>query len=376
LTPWLLPRPQRFMDDVWAPVLASNRWWLGDIRQESWPTRPSARSSSEDACAGIKELYTGHPCHGAPRGGGPNLVVARGPTRVPLTRVLGVGLMKAGSTAVWQALGAAVQLPMGFDCSAVSADILWMIAKNKEPLLQLLESCSEELFKWELAKDPMLTHLAGRLAAIWPAISAPARPLRLYFLVRSPFEWARSFLKHLGLAMQPPDVVSQQFTPENLPRPHVFTRSKQLFLDVQRSGLRYTGYVDAVVQGWALTVDEYLRCPQGFVLVRYEDFVIDPVSTTERLVRGLALDGLWSEASVQHVIDAAGFQYQIRSDKHGAANNIRILFGDYLYARIYAAVEARAVLLGYGELLGPPPGTVPSGPPIDMPPLTEPDCKP
>ncbi|CAJ1418031.1 unnamed protein product [Effrenium voratum] len=40
--------------------------------------------------------------------------------------------------------------------------------------------------------------------------------------------------------------------------PSHFSPGKQLYLDVSQEGLRYTGYVDAAVQRWALTVDEYL----------------------------------------------------------------------------------------------------------------------
>lgn len=55
---------------------------------------------------------------------------------------------------------------------------------------RLLEGCSEELFKWEITKDPAMTRVATQLAAAWPALSASGGALRLYFLARSPFEQA------------------------------------------------------------------------------------------------------------------------------------------------------------------------------------------
>ncbi|CAE7539981.1 PDPK2, partial [Symbiodinium pilosum] len=64
---------------------------------------------------------------------------------------------------------------------------------------------------------------------------------------------------------------------------------------------RYSGFVDAVIQRWALIVDEYLQCPQDFALVRYEDFSSDPVSETRRLLDALGLAHLWVRGTEERV---------------------------------------------------------------------------
>lgn len=363
LTSWMHPSPQRFMDEVFEPFLASEHWWLGLHPSSPWEKSNRTQMLSDGACAGVPGATMDHPCHASDG----EVQITRGRTPVPRTRVFGVGLMKAGSTAVWQALGAATRLPKGFDCLARSGDLLWEVILRKESLGELLDECSEELFKWEFAKDPSWSLLAGRLAIAWPALASHKEALRIYFLVRSPFAWLQSFIKSLDLTV-PSEGGTQQFSVDNLPSPAVFSRHKQLFLSAGHMfGYRYTGYLDAAVQGWVLTVDEYLRCPSRFALLHYEDFLADPSAATERLARDLGLP--WSEAAAVRAREAAAFQYQSRhSGRRHATSEYPNVFGPELYARIYIAVSARAALLGYSEQeLGPRPAFEPQSPLIDVP---------
>ena len=84
-------------------------------------------------------------------------------------------------------------------------DLVSRIARRQKPLWAVIESCSEEVFKWEIVKDPMLTPIASRLAAVWPALSVRGEALRLFFLVRNPFDCVRAFVAHLGLQPHKPD---------------------------------------------------------------------------------------------------------------------------------------------------------------------------
>jgi len=304
-----------------------------------------------------------------------------------LSLVLGVGPMKAGSTVVVHALSAATQLPLGFDCGLASWTNLTLLVKRREaPVTRLLEGCSEELFKWEITKDPAMTRVATQLAAAWPALSASGGALRLYFLARSPFEQVRSFIRSMNLPMNPrsqgPDT-GQNFTSTDVPTGQRFTRGKQLALDTEREGLRYTGYMDAAAQRWVLTADEYLRCPQSFVLVRYEDFVDDPVGETQRLVEALGLSQHWSEESAAHVAHAAAYRYQNprpAAEERGLAPeppDYAEVFGAALHARLFAAMAERAERLGYAAHMGRAPSTeaveaAREQPAIDVPPLPEP----
>lgn len=364
---WLEP-PQRFLDKVWEPLLASDRWWRGELTRSGQKPEPQFMPESATACFGVMGHDAEHPCRSAVRGGDPGGGVFRSPAALPLTRVLGVGSMKAGSTAVWQALGAATQLPMGLDCDWIAhTDVVARVTRRVAPLAEILEKCSEELFKWELAKDPALTSLASRFEEAWPAISAHGEKLRIYMVVRNPFSFVRSFVRHLFVRLNP-DFDAQHFSIQNLPKPSRFTRMKQLYLDVGRAGLQYSGYVDAAVQRWALDVDEYIRCPTRFaVLMRYEDFVAEPVWAVQYLVQELGLVEHWSEASAGRVLDAVGVRYQPQSGTE--TSDWDDIFGPKLYGRIRAAVAERAMILGYGHLLGSGEVEYEVEQPIDMPPL-------
>lgn len=391
LTFWMRP-PQRFLNAVWEPLLRSTVWWLGEGTSNGPPPRLLPMPESASACFGVMSREADDPCLFGTRGGGePGGGFPRGEVLLPHTKVLGVGPMKSGSTLVWQALGAATQLPMGLDCDWVAhTDVTWRILQRRAPLWELLSSCSEELFKWELAKDPALTALAGHLAQAWPSISMHGEALKLYFVVRNPFDFVRSFVLHLGLHPDPGLSPEQQvFDLENHPKPPLFTRMKQLYFDVGREGLRYSGYLDALVQRWCLTVDEYLRCPARFALVRYEDFVAQPVLATRLLVEQLDLQHLWSDESTERVAQAARTRYQPQSsppsdgpDPAPRSSHQRFdfqtFFGAAQFSRLRRAVAERALLLGYGQLLAALTlvGDEPVDPvePIDVPSPPRADC--
>eukprot|EP00435_Cladocopium_sp_Y103_P039668 s1285_g10.t1 len=124
------------------------------------------------------------------------------------------------------------------------------------------------------------------LAACWEskAFSRHGLALKLYFVVRHPLDFATSFLAHLGLDSHVA-FAEQHFlwVPGRFPR-H-FTAGKQAYLDTAMNGLRYSGYVDAVIQRWALV-----------------DFVSDPVGETRKLAEALGFSGPWDEARSQRKI--------------------------------------------------------------------------
>eukprot|EP00928_Gymnodinium_smaydae_P023677 TRINITY_DN19445_c0_g1_i3.p1 TRINITY_DN19445_c0_g1~~TRINITY_DN19445_c0_g1_i3.p1 ORF type:complete len:298 (-),score=89.72 TRINITY_DN19445_c0_g1_i3:177-1070(-) len=257
--------------------------------------------------------------------------------------------MKAGSTLVWQVLGAATQLSIGLDCEqATSSPIVELVAQRKAPLERVVQLCHDELFRWGLAKDPMATLLARRLASAWPALAG--FPLRLYYVVRNPFDCTRSFLQHLGLRTYVNSPEEQQFSWGEGRFPAHFSRGKQLYLDVSLSGLNYSGYVDAALQRWAIFADEYLACPERFALVRYEEFVADPPGQTERLLKAMNLSSLWLPGAAERAKQAASVQYQTSSGR-GGKKDFAAIFGATMLSRMEVAVRSRAEALGYGHLL-------------------------
>ncbi|CAE8677926.1 unnamed protein product, partial [Polarella glacialis] len=183
------------------------------------------------------------------------------------------------------------------------------------PLELVVDLCYNDLFRWELSKDPLATPVVRRLAAAWPAISQHGQKLRVYFVVRNPLDFVRSLLDHMGLKTKVKSANDQLFSWDVGQFPARFSAGKQQYLDVSLDNLTYSGYADALVQRWALVVDEYLACPRDFVLVRYEDFVQDPVSQTRLLLESLGLAERWSDGAEERVRRAAEVQYQTKGDR-------------------------------------------------------------
>merc|ERR1712224_892468 len=92
LTSWIHPHPQKFLDDVWEPFLASEHWWISDKVDDSLASAAlPTHTQSKDACAGIADPAEDHPCRTSE-----SLEQSR--SLMPQTQILGVGLMKAGTT--------------------------------------------------------------------------------------------------------------------------------------------------------------------------------------------------------------------------------------------------------------------------------------
>eukprot|EP00927_Polykrikos_kofoidii_P066606 TRINITY_DN6216_c2_g1_i1.p1 TRINITY_DN6216_c2_g1~~TRINITY_DN6216_c2_g1_i1.p1 ORF type:complete len:1157 (+),score=129.87 TRINITY_DN6216_c2_g1_i1:55-3525(+) len=314
-------------------------------RSSSVSLRPSVLTS---ACTGVWEVNEHHACHGGIRATRAS-DLDNSWDGVPRTRILGTGMMKAGSTFVWQLLGAATQLSLGLDCS--SSQKILPFVRRQAPLWKYLEACYDEVFRWELSKDPLATPLAARLADAWPSISNFGGPLKVYFLVRNPFDFTLSMLRHLGLKARVQSQGEQHFDIwSTMPLLDRFTPNTQAYLDVSSEGLRYSGYVDAIVQRWVLTVDVYLACPKRFELVRYEDFVLDPVGQTRDLLVRINMSNLWLPGAEQRVAHAASVRYQSSTNSDEKRDFLNV-FGEDMLARLQIAVRSRLELVGYGDTL-------------------------
>jgi len=317
LMPWI-QRPRMFFEEIYSPVLASTHWWLGYRKTPLAVTAFAASTHSSivesaSACNGVWDVHPQHRCHLGFRGGGPGVGVIRPKASRISTRVLGIGPMKAGTTVVLQALGAATQWPIGFDCEELArSTIIWDVLNGHKDVEQIIEACFTSIFSWELGKDVLLTPLATKIKGEWKKISSQEDELRLYFLVRDPLECVRSLIEHLTLRLRfnEHDIGAQYLSLDNMPHASRFTLGKRLYLDVTLDGLNYTGYVDAAAQRWALAIDQYLGCPHAFVLVRYEDFQKSPVPTIRLLLQRLGLESLWDDAAATRVREAVSIRYQ------------------------------------------------------------------
>ncbi|CAE7567869.1 Arsb [Symbiodinium sp. CCMP2456] len=118
-----IPDPLRFFFQVQGPVLRSSRWLHGSDASARVASLLSSRqrgktASAATACSGVWNLTTEHPCwsmQGARKDSKPG--------EVAQTRILGTGLMKAGTTVIWQCLAAAGNFSMGragLDCDGLA----------------------------------------------------------------------------------------------------------------------------------------------------------------------------------------------------------------------------------------------------------------
>lgn len=387
LAPWLIDMTA-FFKIALGRAVSSNLWWLGTnavgpIDDEASRVdkeimrRGSQSYSTASPCSGVWNAGPDHACHLLQtalqgKSGGAMEANAAPSSGLPVTRIFGVGPMKAGSTVVWQALGAATQLSLGLDCDAMGVVRMASRAARREvPLESVVEICFEDLFSAELAKDPLATPVARRLADAWPSLSSHGGPLRLYFVVRNPFDCVRSLVEHLGLRTRVSSMEEQRFQADEGHLPQHFTAGKQQYLDVTREGLTYSGYIDAVAQRWALTVDEYFACPARYVLVRYEDFVAAPVEQTKLLVERLGVPDLWLPGADERVAAATTVRYQTQGKRKGRSP--AEIFGSPMLSRLVEALSPRMERLGYQFSVDLPRYSG-EWQPIDLPPLPELNC--
>jgi len=150
-----------------------------------------------------------------------------------------------------------------------------------------------------------------------------------------------------------------------------FTAGKQQYLDVTREGLVYSGYIDAIAQRWALTIDEYLTCPARYVLVRYEDFVAAPVEQTKLLVERLGVPDLWLPGAEERVAAAIAVRYQTEGQRKGRSPSE--IFGGPMLSRLVEALSPRMERLGYQFSVDLPRYSG-EWQPIDLPPLPGLNC--
>lgn len=369
LAPWVTS-PVTFFIMMHRPIIKSNLWFPGATGVGGGRLRTPGSSRTDDiasACSGIWNADARHPCHQSATASKADV----SQNGEPATRVFGVGPMKAGSTLVLQVLAAATQLSLGFDCQHIS--VQFKAARHEVGMDEFLRDCHQELFRFGLAKDPMATNLAHRLYLAWPGLSGDGRSLAMYFVTRKPLDCVRSLLQHLELRTRSESAEAQSFSWGRGRFPAHFTLGKQAYLDVAPDGLRYSGYADAALQRWAMTADVYLACPERFALVRYEDFVREPVVQAQRLLAHLNLTHLWLPGAAERVEKVAGFQYQTSSGR-GVKVDFTEVFGPRLLARMVVAVASRAQLLGYGHPVANATKVEVSDAgepwaPIDMPPL-------
>lgn len=178
-------------------------------------------------------------------------------------------------------------------------------------------------FSAPIVKEPGLTFIAPQLLDHFPEG-------RAIFIVRDPFQNIRSILNRLDL---PGNL--EHFVPslDNLPN--------QTWLSILSGSdlaLPPMHYIETLAQRWTKAVDIYLREPERYILVRYEDFKKE----RKRYIEMLSADlGLAADKSFEHLLD---YQFQRAGQP---ATPLHDFFGTKNLNRISKCCECTMSKIGY-----------------------------
>jgi hypothetical protein len=150
------------------------------------------------------------------------------------------------------------------------------------------------------------------------------------FVVRDPYQNIRSILNRVDL---PGDL--EHFVPslDNLPN--------QTWLSILSGsdlGMPSMHYVETLAQRWVKAIEIYLREPERYIQVRYEDFKREKKRCIERLSSEL---GLSAGRPFEHLLD---YQFQMAGRP---ASSLHEFFGDENLNRITKHCEHAMSKIGY-----------------------------
>lgn len=209
--------------------------------------------------------------------------------RGPLVFLL--GNQKSGTTAIAALLAECTGLACTLDMRAFTVEEQDRLASGSLAFESFVRSHAFE-FSRPLVKEPALTFLADELRAAFPAS-------RFVFILRDPRENIRSILNRLKLSGIPDRPEPSGPVPEGWRR----------VLDNRWLGIPSDHYIESMAERWNLALRAYESAPEETVLVRYEDFLADKLTS----IRDLALRlGLAPRRDIRSKLDT---QFQPRGDR-------------------------------------------------------------
>jgi hypothetical protein len=246
--------------------------------------------------------------------------VAARPVKNP---VLVFGNQKSGTSAVAALLGAATGLRAQIDIRGAREPFLTPLLRHEISISDFVRRNALE-FSAPIVKEPSLTFIAPELLDHFP-------DGRAIFIVRDPYQNIRSILNRLDV---PGD--SEYFVPSlsNLPG-----QTWVSILSGSDLGLPSLHYIETLAQRWVRAAEVYLREPERYILVRYEDFNKEKKRCIEMLSCSL---GLSADKPFEHLLD---HQFQRAGQP---ATNLHEFFGDRNLNRITEHCERTMTRIGYG----------------------------
>ena len=163
-----------------------------------------------------------------------------------------------------------------------------------------------------IVKEPNLTFVAEELLNHFSSSKA-------VFIVRDPRTNIKSLLARLSL---PGDLDALSLGDTWLPN-----RTWRSILEGRDLECRYTHYIDVLAHRWNVATTVYLKHPQKYILLRYEEFLQNKVSSVHSLAHSLEYPVI---GDITPYVDV---QYQGASDK---STSIQVFFGERNLSRITA----------------------------------------
>lgn len=206
--------------------------------------------------------------------------------------VIVLGHQKSGTSAIANLLADCADLTRSIDIPQLWPPIGFEIMQGKKRLIDVVNE-NKVPFSKQLIKEPMLTFFYDEVKAIFPQG-------RYIFICRNPFDNIRSLLNSRQIPGNL-ETLSDSYRPTNPFHKNI--------VDSSLWGGGEENYIGVLSNRWNKAVDVFLNAPEEFVLIRYEDFLVDKVGSITSLAHEL---GLMVKNDITKKVD---IQYQPRGNR-------------------------------------------------------------
>lgn len=188
--------------------------------------------------------------------------------------IIVLGNQKAGTSAIAALLGRASGLSTTIDLRNEISRPTFHRLRDGGLDFEEFVSGNRLDFSRRIVKEPNLSLFHPELAAAFPKA-------RFVFIFREPRDNVRSILNRLKVPGHLDDIDFRDWTE--------ITPAWQLVLDSRWAGIGGDRYIARLAERWRYLAEVYLRQPDHFQLVRYEDFRSDKCAAIHALCRQLDL---------------------------------------------------------------------------------------
>jgi hypothetical protein len=232
------------------------------------------------------------------------------------------GNQKSGTTAIAALLSRAAGLPVTLDFYGAREPHLGRLLRGELSVDRFVTANRYPLSK-AIVKEPNLTFVADKLMEHFESSKA-------VFVVRDPRENIKSLLARLSI---PGHLDGLSLSDTWLPN-----TTWRSILEGRDLGSGYTHYIDVLAHRWSAAAAVYFANPDKYVLLRYEDFLLNKVESIYSLAFSLSL------VVTGEIAPYVDVQYQVASDKRVDAN---AFFGGKNLSRINTLCSEYMHLLQY-----------------------------